>query len=690
MDFFESIFRFMFAWIDKIVAWLIVLAYNLFETISDTNIFNDDVLQMFSRRVYALLAIFMLFKLSFSIITYIINPDDFSDKNKGFGKLITNVFVVLILIVSVPEVFKLAYNFQGLVVKNNTINKLILGVGGSPDFGEDITAGHIMSYTVYTAFVTPNPNFPGMGGNCDDMYLKQELSAECSNVIGQAVSTDGFYKLVNAIKKYDAQSLLSYDLIVNAKKDKQFLFNYIPLISSVCAGIIAWILLVFCIDIAIRVVKLGFLQLIAPIPIISYIDPKSSKDGMFKKWTKVCISTYLDLFVRLIAISFAIFIINIVGSGTITSLSDKSKVISIDNNGFLEFSFIKILIIIGALLFAKQIPKLIEDITGIKIDGKFTLNPMKRINEAPILGTTAAIAGGALSGAVAGHRVGSTWRGAMAGAFMGGKAVPLMGSKDGKSAFAAGANTAYKQLLGKDYMNFSPEKLFLSQGVGKKAVEEVKTPIKNAYKELNRLNTDLNIISHSSAEEASILRSKGIDLKNLDSERSRLEAQRGVLSSKGAEIKSKLENINSRMQTMRNDYEAAKSSLNSGVLTKGTKAYDEAQAKISRYEQAYKELENESKTLTSNYNNTQSELNMLNELMGSIDKYKNLSTEETKLRGDISKVEKAIKDLSSEKSQRERFYNYDPSPTKDVNELIAEYDPNSRQAKLKEAREKKE
>lgn len=401
MDFFESIFRFMFAWIDKIVAWLIVLVYNLFETISDTNIFNDDVLQMFSRRVYALLAIFMLFKLSFSIITYIINPDDFSDKNKGFGKLITNVFVVLILIVSVPEVFKLAYDFQGLVVKNNTINKLILGVGGSPDFGEDITAGHIMSYTVYTAFVTPNPNFPGMGGNCDDMYLKQELSAECSNVIGQAVSTDGFYKLVNAIKKYDAQSLLSYDLIVNAKKDKQFLFNYIPLISSVCAGIIAWILLVFCIDIAIRVVKLGFLQLIAPIPIISYIDPKSSKDGMFKKWTKVCISTYLDLFVRLIAISFAIFIINIVGSSEMTKLST-GEVISSENNTFLEVAFIKIFIILGALMFAKQVPKLIEDLTGMKLSGAFTMNPMKKIGESPF--ASAAVGGlvGAGAGAIGG------------------------------------------------------------------------------------------------------------------------------------------------------------------------------------------------------------------------------------------------------------------------------------------------
>ena len=178
-------------------------------------------------------------------------------------------------------------------------------------------------------------------------------------------------------------------------------------------ALVAWILLMFCIDVAIRVVKLGFLQLIAPIPIISYIDPQGSKDGMFKKWTKTCISTYVDIFVRLMAISFAIFIINIICTGEMVKLST-GKEITIAQTGILRFAFVQILIILGALLFAKQVPKLIEDLTGIKLSGTFTLNPMKRINEAPLLGKAAAFAGGAVAGAVAGHRVGSTLRGAVA------------------------------------------------------------------------------------------------------------------------------------------------------------------------------------------------------------------------------------------------------------------------------------
>ena len=395
MDWLESIFRFLFAWIDKLIAWAIEQAYTLFSMIADTNIFDEKVLTMFSQRVYALLAIFMLFKLAFSLINYVINPDDFTEKGKGAGKLITNIFIVLLLIVSVPTIFKVAYDLQGMVIKNNVIQKVVLGVGTTDN--NNVSPGKIMAFTVYSAFVTPNPDYPNMTnsdgtGKCDTLYSKMEVTPDCADVVRTAARDDGVTLLTNAVNQYDAQSLLSYDLVVNAKTNGKFLFNYTPIISSICAGIVAWIILLFCIDISIRVVKLGFLQLISPIPIISYVDPKSSKEGMFKKWTKVCASTYLDLFVRLAAISFAIFIINIIGAGKMTKISDPTQVITFATN-----PFVKIFILLGALLFAKQIPKLIEDLTGLKMSGAFTLNPMKKIGESPF--ATAALGGAVGAGA---------------------------------------------------------------------------------------------------------------------------------------------------------------------------------------------------------------------------------------------------------------------------------------------------
>lgn len=416
MHMFESVFRFLFAWLDKIVGWLIMQGYNMFEIISDINIFGGKIygadseiditaIDIFNKRIYALLAIFMLFKLAFSLITYILNPDELTDKNKGASKIIRNVIVVLLLIISVPYIFRVAFDFQGMIVRKNVINKLILGVE-TVDFNE-VKPGQLMAFTVFSAFVRPNPNYPGMVENCGDIYSHRTsdelLTKDCKDFLHKNGHDDVIDPLEVAIANYDYNSLLRYDVIVYAKKDNQFLFNYIPLISTLASGIIAWVLIMFCFDIAVRVVKLGFLQLIAPIPIISYIDPKSSKEGLFKKWTKVCFSTYADLFLRLLAISFAVFVIGIITTGQMIRYSTK-ETITIENVGSLEWTFIQIFIIIGALLFAKQLPKLIEDLTGFKFDTKFTLNPVKKLGTVPVIGGAAAagltMAGAAITGGV--------------------------------------------------------------------------------------------------------------------------------------------------------------------------------------------------------------------------------------------------------------------------------------------------
>ena len=90
--------------------------------------------------------------------------------------------------------------------------------------------------------------------------------------------------------------------------DEVFVFSYMYVVATAAGAFLCYILLLFCFDIAIRSVKLGFLQLIAPIPLISKIDPKKG-DEVFSKWVKECTSTYALLFIRLLAIYFAIYMI---------------------------------------------------------------------------------------------------------------------------------------------------------------------------------------------------------------------------------------------------------------------------------------------------------------------------------------------------------------------------------------------
>lgn len=67
-------------------------------------------------------------------------------------------------------------------------------------------------------------------------------------------------------------------------------------------------------------------------------------------------------------------------------------------------AFVVVLIIVGALMFAKQLPKLIEEIFGIKLDGAFTMNPFKKFEDS-------ALGGKAITGLAAGATAGAMTRG---------------------------------------------------------------------------------------------------------------------------------------------------------------------------------------------------------------------------------------------------------------------------------------
>ena len=160
---------------------------------------------------------------------------------------------------------------------------------------------------------------------------------------------------------------------MNFKKNRDYyVMEYHFGISTVVGVIVLLLLVNFCIDTGTRMVKLSFLQLIAPIPIVSYIDPASGKNGIFMKWIKEVGKTWIGLFIRLLAIFFAISIIQHV---------DELQSVGMENG---EASiWVQIFVIIGALIFAKQLPDLIQNITGIKMEGGFNLNPFKKIeNEA--------------------------------------------------------------------------------------------------------------------------------------------------------------------------------------------------------------------------------------------------------------------------------------------------------------------
>ena len=112
---FLQIVRSFFYMLDSTLFNFIPTVYDLLITISRTTILTQGQIKQFADRIQLLLGVFMLFKVSFSLITYIVNPDDFSDKAKGFGKLWMNIILSLIMLIGVPYIFSMAYDLQARV-----------------------------------------------------------------------------------------------------------------------------------------------------------------------------------------------------------------------------------------------------------------------------------------------------------------------------------------------------------------------------------------------------------------------------------------------------------------------------------------------------------------------------------------------------------------------------------------------
>lgn len=696
------LFKKIMAFIDGIIYGLVDVIYELLLNITKVNIASETTIKAFSQRIGVVLGLFMMFSLSIKILNYIISPEKVDDKANGTKKIITNIIISFAILALYNTIFSTAYKVQNKILEKNVIPQLIFGAYQSEEDSEKF--GKQLGFDVFTSFMSINTN---LTPNCTRVYLSNEGMELCEQTLNDiGISTQVIQQFIDSVESRNIKGLLEdYDLPM-ATHNGISLFNYSFIISTATGVILILILISFCFDIALRLVKLYFFQLIAPIPIISNVIPGKGEE-VFKKWYKNCITTYLDLFIRLFAVFFAIYLITI----TNQNLQEVYE----------GHPFIKLFVILGILMFAKQLPQLISDITGLKMDGKFTINPLKKMNDIPLVGKALGAAGGAIAGGRAGGRVGNTLGGALTGAFMGASSVPLMGHKDGKFALTSATNDVYKKMTGNDFVNFSLWKAPLMMGAEGK-IKEIKDARNVAQEHLNELNTQLNISENRTASLGNSLSAKGVDLanigaytttldeeiiaKNEDIRKTEQEVQNklneyraleagataaateianlnGLKSQVKNQIAEKLKKIeeykNHEMLKYQPDFydteirqlEQEISSLNKDVSNYDEKISDE-QIKIKDHQNAEKtyndlnnrltELKTELSTLESNRQNVIDEISEYN---------KNVENE-NKLRKEIALVNKDIDDLTKEKTQRERFYEYDPSPNEDINKVLKE------------------
>lgn len=346
-------------------------------------------------RIYAFLAIFMVFKLTISFFKYLVNPDSMLDKEKGAGKLISRVVVMLALVIILPMVFPYLDKAQETFIP--MLPKVILGQAND-NSGDVSSNANLLASTALSAFYTP----------CSGCTDAPDPIGANDDAVEIMMSTYG------------------------DKLDGYYAYNFNFFMALVVGIVIVLILISMTIKIGIRLFKMFILEMIAPIPVMSYIDPKSSKDGAFASWTKQLTSTFLDIFVRLGIIYVVLLLLSALANDTL--LDPATLPTDIIRKGYLY-----VFLIIALLMFAKDAPNFVKDALGIKHDKDTS-------------GALAAVTGGILgagTGAVSGAISGRGLRGAITGAASG-LGTGFQGGMTGKkgSAWSAAGDAALQARTG--------------------------------------------------------------------------------------------------------------------------------------------------------------------------------------------------------------------------------------------------
>lgn len=348
------------------ISWM----YSVFMSISSARFFDSKYISAFVDRMYIIVSIVMLFLLAYSFLNVIINPDNMSKGNSTPMKLVTNVVVAIATIVLVPSIFDFAFAVQESVVEENVIGKIVLGVDDKIDVDNvDALSGNFSLALFETNFYLNDNKLKSFDldgdGSSDYLAIKEEFSQrEVTSATNANIAPMGEY----------------------LSEEYKDVLEYNWLFSTLAGIFVLYTLATFCIDMGLRVIKLLFYQVMAPVAALMNIVP--GQDKILKNWVKGVLKTFLDVFIKISVIMLGVFLINLVkdfGSDFVVNFTSTNQTI---------INFTKFLIILGVVMFMRQATKLIEDLFGIKMEGGM-LDIRKRFNESGL----SAVFGGAISSA---------------------------------------------------------------------------------------------------------------------------------------------------------------------------------------------------------------------------------------------------------------------------------------------------
>lgn len=359
---------------------LVNSAYRIFLALAEADIFENAEFDIITKNMYEILSIVMLFALAYGILVKIVDPENSKSGVDG-KKILQKLVMAIVLLALIPSIFSFMFGLQEAILESNVLNSIF--TGSSNVGAQNIqNAGNVMAVNSFKPFFTPNVNSDvnpedarGIIKNHTEygVTLDNQESYGCKKNECTLADVDTFAEKTGDFGFYQAFAAN----INEGEVDFQWL------IALVVGGFLVYAMISFCFDMALRVCKLAFFEIIAPIAIFCNVIPKM--EDVFKKWLSNTTKTFISVFTRIIVMNFGVYLISIIV---------KNVDLGLDNPGNWFLNLIaKCFLILGIVMFMRQAPKLLSDLFGFG-DGDMKLGIKDKLKSSGAFAAGAAIGAG--------------------------------------------------------------------------------------------------------------------------------------------------------------------------------------------------------------------------------------------------------------------------------------------------------
>ena len=349
---------------------LVNSAYRIFLALAEADIFKNAEFDIITKNMYEILSIVMLFALAYGILVKIVDPENSKSGIDG-KKILQKLVMAIVLLALIPSIFSFMFGLQEAILESNVLNSIF--TGSSNVGAQNIqNAGNVMAVNSFKPFFTPNVN--------SDVNPEEARGSITNHTeYGVTLGNNGSYGC-----KKDQCTLADVDTFAEKTGDFGFYQAFAAninegevdfqwLIALVVGGFLVYAMISFCFDMALRVCKLAFFEIIAPIAIFCNVIPKM--EDVFKKWLSNTTKTFISVFTRIIVMNFGVYLISIIVNNADLGLNNAG-------NWFLNL-IAKCFLILGIVMFMRQAPKLLSDLFGFG-DGDMKLGIKDKLKESGV------------------------------------------------------------------------------------------------------------------------------------------------------------------------------------------------------------------------------------------------------------------------------------------------------------------